>query len=567
MVNRKGEFRRSSIAGGPPQAWLHAAAGRRRDRCSRRGHRGQARQARKHTVEAVDRPHQGASRRADLAHHGLGRDGAAVGGRVCVLRRPTDDGEGADLSFSPTPAIRSAASRSPSSRPQAFSFNSPLGHVRGLQRPRHPELRQFDPELVPCRTKRTLTIDEGAIEAVGRRLRSQGVRVAQLTASALASPELKIDLEKPLAPSSRRTAQRQVLYGTGATARSASSHRLGNRSGAGTFARRWEGVIPGMMLRGKDDQTSEAAARAGTGSSSPTPSRARPATARACAPRAARCAIAEAHHRRRLRADGRRGGGHFEFDGLALEAAGRPRSRSPSEVLKEIRERGSSFLSDGGPRLPLPGPFRARPSRAARPSASGWPARSAPELTGRHLHPRRALDRAASARQPAAARDAARPHARHREHGRGRRARRGHDPCGGPRDRLRPGRRASWAARSSTSGTPKSLERTRSPSPARTSRAAASIDDARRATEAVVRSSRLHQVQGARGAQPEGRSTSSSRSDVLTAVTGVSGAGKSTLVNDILYPGALAAQAPRVSQGRAPAPRPGHPRARRSSTR
>ena len=107
-------------------------------------------------------------------------------------------------------------------------------------------------------------------------------------------------------------------------------------------------------------------------------------------------------------------------------------------ILKEIVER-LRFLENVGARLP---DARSRGDHVVRRRGAAYPAGDADwlALDGRAVHPGRAVDRAAPARQPQAARHA-RGHARPRQHRRRRRARRGDDSQRGLRRRPGPGRR------------------------------------------------------------------------------------------------------------------------------
>ena len=114
-------------------------------------------------------------------------------------------------------------------------------------------------------------------------------------------------------------------------------------------------------------------------------------------------------------------------------------------ILREIDER-LRFLDNVGRGLPV---ARARGGHAVGRRGAAHPAGHPDRLVagGRALHPRRALDRPAPARQRAPDRHAPAP-ARPRQHGDRGRARRGHDARRRPPGRPRPGRgrarRASW---------------------------------------------------------------------------------------------------------------------------
>ena len=123
-----------------------------------------------------------------------------------------------------------------------------------------------------------------------------------------------------------------------------------------------------------------------------------------------------------------------------IECARADRDRARDRAARRPRDRRAAPLPRlGRDRLPL---ARARGDHALRRRGAADPARDADRLEPgrRPLHPRRAVDRPAPARQREADRDARAP-ARPRQHGDRRRARRGHDPRRRPRRRPRPGRR------------------------------------------------------------------------------------------------------------------------------
>ena len=120
--------------------------------------------------------------------------------------------------------------------------------------------------------------------------------------------------------------------------------------------------------------------------------------------------------------------------------AGADRDRARDRPPGRARDRRAAALPRlGRDRLPVAG---ARGDDALRRRGAADPARDPDRLQPgrRPLHPRRAVDRPAPARQREADRDARAP-ARPRQHGDRRRARRGHDPRRRPRRRPRARRR------------------------------------------------------------------------------------------------------------------------------
>ena len=139
-------------------------------------------------------------------------------------------------------------------------------------------------------------------------------------------------------------------------------------------------------------------------------------------------------------------GARADRDRARDRPAGRPRDRRAAALprlgrdrLPLARARGDDALGRRGAADPPRDPDRLEPGR-------------------RPLHPRRALDRPAPARQREADRHARAP-ARPRQHGDRRRARRGHDPRRRPRRRPRARAPASTGARSSPRAPPKEIQR------------------------------------------------------------------------------------------------------------
>ena len=115
------------------------------------------------------------------------------------------------------------------------------------------------------------------------------------------------------------------------------------------------------------------------------------------------------------------------------------RDRMIAERVTQGDQRPARLPARRRPRLPVAVPLGRHAGRRRGPAdPAGQPDRLRPR--GHAVRARRAVDRAAPARQPAADRHAD-PAARPRQHGDRRRARRGDDPRGGLDRRHRPGRR------------------------------------------------------------------------------------------------------------------------------
>ena len=395
--------------------------------------------------------------------------------------------------------------------PRNFSFNSPYGACPtcdglGTRLEVDPELDRARPRPVGRR---------GRHRAVGRRPRwSTG------TASSRPSPTLHgFSLDTPWKRAARRRTE-IILYG----------------SDEEIHVRLQEPVRPAALVphhvRGRDPERRAAPRRdrvrhrSATGSSSSCArSRAGPARARASSPSRSPS----------------RSAGATSASSPACRSATRSRSSSRLELserehmiaerlLKEIRDR-LRFLRRRRPRLPDPRPGGRHARRRRGPAdPAGHADRQRPGR--RALHPRRALDRPAPARQPPADRHAA-PAARPGQHADRGRARRGHDPRRRPHRRHRSGRGRA-RRRDRVHGRPRrTCSRSRAlASPARSSSGRRQIP-----TPQVRRSrpgDRLPIVQGATRAQPQERRRWTSRSGCSSASPASAASGKSTLVQDVL---------------------------------
>ena len=310
----------------------------------------------------------------------------------------------------------------PELTPQSFSFNSPQGmcvDCNGLG-----TRVEIDPELVVpddvalARRGRGQAVGPGRLEEDPAGRTASAARSARSSASTSQRPWRRLPKrQRELAAARHRRAPLQGQVG-----RQVGPRHL--RDDVGGRAAAPDAPLQGDQLRGR-----EALVRA-------VPRRCAllaPARARACAPRAPRCAWAGARSSRSRRSPSTTA--RAFFGGARARRA--PRARSRPSCCKEIRGRLDFLAAVGLGYLSLD---RAGPVALGR-RVAAHPARE-PGRLGAHrrdLHPRRALDRPAPARQPPAARDA-RAHARHRQHRRRRRARRGDDPQRRPRDRLRPRR-------------------------------------------------------------------------------------------------------------------------------
>ena len=396
---------------------------------------------------------------------------------------PGGDAEGADgtvMLFSERFACLSCGTSMPELEPRIFSFNSPHGccqrcHGLGFQRVIDPELIVPDPTLSISRGGAG-SVDEGRLglspAAAGGRRRVERDRhrhplAGPARARSRAAPGGNRGrashglLPQPLRPAARL--QSPLRRHAGQPRATLREHRLGEHPGANRGAA-WP--------------------------CSP----ARPAAERACGRRASRSRSAGSTSTSTRGFSARAA---LEWiEALELTETERAIARL---VVREIA-RAPALPRQRRDRLPVAG-ARGRDAVGRRGAAD--PARDPDRLGAgrRPLHPRRALDRPAPARQREADRHA-RAAARPRQHGDRGRARRGHDPRRRPRRRPRARAPASTAASVVAEGTPAQVERQRRladrPVPDRQASASRSRSSAASPRGELV-------VRGRPPAQPQGR--------------------------------------------------------------
>ena len=223
------------------------------------------------------------------------------------------------------------------------------------------------------------------------------------------------------------------------------------------------------------------------------------------------------------------------------EMSGRPRARDRARLEAQRARAADRRARDRRDPQPAGVPDRRRPE-LPEPGAIGRYAvgrRSAAHSPGdadrletarRAVRARRAVHRAASARQRPAARHADAP-ARSRQHGAGGRARRRDHRARRLRDRSRPRRRTSGRRTGGRGHSARDRSAIRLRSPANIFRARCASNRLPAAATGTATSWSFT----ARASTISRTSPSSFRWAASSSITGVSGSGKSTLINDILY--------------------------------
>src|SRR5262249_28304794 len=195
----------------------------------------------KHTIEiVVDRLAVDPAERAGLTD--TGETAVRAGrGQIHVLV----EGEDRPRVYSESRACPKCGVGLPELNPQLLSFNSPLGMCEtcnGLG-----ARQEIDPDLIV--PEPSLSIDGGAIEPWGRAPAVDAGWTRRI-AEALAR-EFKIPLDRPWSSLTER--QRQtVLYGTGDRRVTV---RWSGRHGSGSWAMRFEGVVPQLERRWRDTKS------------------------------------------------------------------------------------------------------------------------------------------------------------------------------------------------------------------------------------------------------------------------------------------------------------------------
>ena len=392
-----------------PPPGLRARADRRRVARPLGGHRAREERPARHRHRRGS-PRQSAA--GARPHRGVDRDGAALAeGLVRSTSAP-----GARSGCSRSERLRGLRHLLPEIAPRMFSFNSPHGACPAAAA----SARRTS--SIPTRmvTGRLALLAAGADRPVGQ---ASGTP----TTIAARSPRChyEIDLDTPWRDLPARTRARGSSRLRAATRSSPSRSRGKDADDEAALGRRRGGARPPLQDGPRDrDQLARYTQPADVpGVRGLTPAPGGTQRARSAAPR----------HRTTSAALGRAERSAF-VDGLELPPV-RPQHIA-DRILREIRER-LRFLPTSAS-LPHARPLERQPLRRRGPA---HPARhpGGLELDGRPLHPRRAVDRSAPARQRACCEP--RAPARPRQHRDRRRARRGHHPRRRSRDRHGPGRR------------------------------------------------------------------------------------------------------------------------------
>ena len=403
---------------------------------------------------------------------------AAEGPGAEVLSGPSAGKRGEVLVFSEKFACLNCGTSMPELEPRIFSFNSPHGccprcHGLGFQRVIDPELIVPDP---------TLSISEGALEPWTKAASIYHRRLLEAVAEANGI-DIDVALARPARGATASCCSR-------APATSATRSPTATASAASArYTVRFDGMLHSLQRRYENTDSENTRERVeALMALQPCPA----CDGARLRPESLAVTVGGLNIYEYTQLSARRGA---RVDRGARADRDRARDRAPGRA----RDRRAAALPRlGRDRLPL---ARAHGDHALGRRGAADPARDPDRLEPgrRPLHPRRALDRPAPARQREADRDARAP-ARPRQHRDRGRARRGHDPRRRPRRRPRSRRRRARGrgGRRGHAEGDRGASPARSPASSSPASAQIPVPEERREPrgELVVRGARQHNLKG-----------------------------------------------------------------------